>query len=213
MQIFVSRRVLYCGQPIGLIVGKNRQAAFQACDKVIVKYKNVKKPVLDIKESVKQQIESNTKVSANLAFPCRGITEKVAEEILNNFEDKAAAFRLGAKNKREGEYQETFRTVKGEFVTRGQYHFHMETQTCLCIPKEDGMDVYSSTQSMDNVQASISAALQKPANTYELGYDFKCTILCYLTLCALISNVLGIFLQNKFGGSSYWRRLWCQKVS
>lgn len=159
-------------------MGKNREAAFQARDKVIIKYKNIKKPTLDIKESVKQQIESNTKVSANLAFPCRGISEKVAEEMLSSFKDKAEALRLNAKNEKEGERQENFRTIKGEFVTRGQYHFHMETQTCICIPKEDGMDVYSSTQSMDNVQASISAALRKPSNTYEFGQNFV-HLLCY----------------------------------
>jgi xanthine dehydrogenase/oxidase len=40
-----------------------------------------------------------------------------------------------------------------------QYHFHMETQLCLCVPKEDGIDVFSSTQWADFANASVAQAL------------------------------------------------------
>lgn len=55
-------------------------------------------------------------------------------------------------------------TVKGEFAMGGQYHFQMETQIAICHPKEDGMDVYSSTQWVDLIQASVAAALNIPNN-------------------------------------------------
>ncbi|CAL8110873.1 unnamed protein product [Orchesella dallaii] len=55
--------------------------------------------------------------------------------------------------------------VKGEFQTHGQYHFHMETQICLCVPTEDGMIVHSATQWMDIVQAAVASCLNIPNNS------------------------------------------------
>lgn len=145
-------------------MAKNRQAAFQARVKVTVNYKNEKRPVLDIKESVNKQLLLNEKVSANLAFPCRGINEKVATDILQTMKEKAKKLESDVRSEKFAGDGDGSISIKGEFVTRGQYHFHMETQTCLCVPREDGMDVYSSTQSMDNVQAAIAAALGKSCN-------------------------------------------------
>lgn len=52
--------------------------------------------------------------------------------------------------------------VTGTFDIGAQYHFTMETQSCICIPIEDGMDVYSSTQWMDYVQIAIAKACNIP---------------------------------------------------
>lgn len=52
--------------------------------------------------------------------------------------------------------------ITGRFEIGLQYHFTMETQTCLCIPIEDGMDVYSSTQWIDLTQMAISDMLSIP---------------------------------------------------
>jgi xanthine dehydrogenase molybdopterin-binding subunit B len=54
--------------------------------------------------------------------------------------------------------------IKGEFAMGGQYHFQMETQIAICHPREDGLDVYSATQWIDLVQASIASALKIPNN-------------------------------------------------
>lgn len=40
----------------------------------------------------------------------------------------------------------TKQVIKGVFQCGSQYHFTMETQSCVCIPVEDGMNVYPTSQ-------------------------------------------------------------------
>jgi len=49
--------------------------------------------------------------------------------------------------------------IKGVFLTGSQYHYTMEPQSCVCIPAEDGMDVYPTSQWMDLIQISIANVL------------------------------------------------------
>lgn len=49
--------------------------------------------------------------------------------------------------------------VKGEFRCGGQYHYTMETQTCVCVPVEDGMDIYPASQWMDLIQVAVAELL------------------------------------------------------
>jgi xanthine dehydrogenase molybdopterin-binding subunit B len=49
--------------------------------------------------------------------------------------------------------------VEGEFEIGTQYHFYMETHVTACVPTEDGMDVYCSTQDGDAVQGIIAGCL------------------------------------------------------
>lgn len=57
-----------------------------------------------------------------------------------------------------------YTSITGKFYVGSQYHLYMETQTCVCIPREKGLDVYSSTQWMDPVQTVISESLNMPKN-------------------------------------------------
>lgn len=63
--------------------------------------------------------------------------------------------------KREG--SDVKKVVKGRTYIGEQYHFHMETHTCVVIPTEDGLNVHSGTQWMDHIQGVISQVLKMPS--------------------------------------------------
>lgn len=128
----------------------------------------------------------------------------VKSDIITNLHE---AFRKNATDRyKENVYNMTATRVgsdatkkaKGKFEMGAQYHFTMETQTTLCVPAEDGLDVYSSTQWVDSVQTTIAKTLNIPNNSVNLkfkrlggGYGAKisrpphiacaCALGCYLT--------------------------------
>ncbi|KAJ8676452.1 hypothetical protein QAD02_012239 [Eretmocerus hayati] len=55
--------------------------------------------------------------------------------------------------------------IKGSQSSPMQYHFSMEPQTCVCIPVDNGMEVFSSTQWLDFTQTSIACILGVPTNS------------------------------------------------
>ena len=130
-EIFSSGHVHYAGQSIGLIVATSSELAHKAARMVLVSYTNMKKPLLDIKDVVK--------------MPERVSSDTVGEPIIDGDEETELA---AAAN-----------TVTGEFQIGSQYHFHLETQTCVVTPEEDGVRVVSSTQYMDAVQRTVAATL------------------------------------------------------
>lgn len=58
----------------------------------------------------------------------------------------------------------------GSFLIQGQFHFTMENQTCLCVPTEDGIDMYPSSQWITVIQQNASAALNIPFNRCVLWF-------------------------------------------
>ncbi|CAG9763262.1 unnamed protein product [Ceutorhynchus assimilis] len=90
--------------------------------------------------------------------------------------------------------------IKSKTSLRGQYHFHMETQNCVVIPTEDGLDVFPGTQFMNGIQGAISQVINMPSqkiNTFvrRLGGAFGAKV----TRNAFVSSAaaLAAFKLNK----------------
>ena len=130
--LFVSRHVNYAGQAVGVIVATSSDIAHRAARLVRITYNNMKPLVLNIKDAL--EVEGRQS-SAPVGEP----------DIEGDVEEEFAA---------AGE-----RTVSGEFEIGSQYHFHLETQTCVVRPEEDGLTVSSSTQYVDMVQRMVAAHL------------------------------------------------------
>lgn len=55
-------------------------------------------------------------------------------------------------------------SVKGQIECGSQYHFSMETQSCLVVPEEDGYTVHSATQWVTYVQLAVANTLGIPVS-------------------------------------------------
>lgn len=53
-------------------------------------------------------------------------------------------------------------TASGEASCGTQYHYSMETQISICVPTEDGIKVYASSQWIDFAQKSVAQVLGIP---------------------------------------------------
>uniref|UniRef100_A0AAG5D729 FAD-binding PCMH-type domain-containing protein n=1 Tax=Anopheles atroparvus TaxID=41427 RepID=A0AAG5D729_ANOAO len=136
-EIFCSDRVLYHGQPVGIILAETFDEAYRAARLVAVEYGAPDgQPILP---SVKDVLRA-------------GRTERIhlSDEVQmgERYETGSGAIK-----------------IKGSFDLPSQYHLSMETQQCVCVPVEDGLDVYSSTQWVDICQIAIARALLVPENS------------------------------------------------
>lgn len=129
-EIFCSGTVKYYDQALGVIVAVSEKLANRAAHLVEVKYKNVKPPVLTIKEAKKDP----ARISLFFALPAT---------------DRGANVQ---------------RIIKGGNDIHGQYHYTMETQSCISRPAEDGIDVFTSSQWVDAAQVGLSDALKIDQN-------------------------------------------------
>lgn len=59
--------------------------------------------------------------------------------------------------------------ISGCFTCGSQYHYHLETQTSLVIPREDGYTVHAATQWLDRVQSAIANVLAVPASSVDVS--------------------------------------------
>nr|CAD7266658.1 unnamed protein product [Timema shepardi] len=136
--LFCSGKILYEGQPVGIIVAVTRKLANKAANNVRIQYSNVEKPEIQLRDIVRTK--AGTRVDLGQAS---------GADI-----DKGATVPIGVTH-----------VVKGSFCSSRQYHFTMETQTCLTVPTENGLNVFSSTQWMDHVQGAIAQILAIPENS------------------------------------------------
>ncbi|VVC94633.1 unnamed protein product [Leptidea sinapis] len=134
-EIFCSGKVLFYGQPAGLIVAEREKMAHKAAKLVKIQYSSVNKtkPILTIDDALKSS-DKNRIISSTMIEPT---------EIGNDVKC----------------------VVSGEFRIWDQYHFYMEPQTCIAIPTEDGMEVYASTQWLDLTNVAVAHCLNIPVNS------------------------------------------------
>ncbi|XP_014224706.2 xanthine dehydrogenase/oxidase-like isoform X1 [Trichogramma pretiosum] len=137
--VFAEKEVVYVGQPYGLIVAETQAIALHAASLVKIVY------------------SSGPKRKPILTV--RDVLDRNDQTRINRIRQIPAKKPAGDNIKYE---------IKGSYECGSQYHFSMETQTCVCVPVEDGMDIYSSTQWMDLVQSSVAKVLNVPMNSLNL---------------------------------------------
>ncbi|XP_063993362.1 uncharacterized protein LOC135171021 [Diachasmimorpha longicaudata] len=128
--LFAEDVVTYAGQPIGMICADTQLLAHEAAQTVVVHYK---------------EIPNEKPVITNQDAIACSDKERIKECI-----------NAPAAKKGDNPVQQV---IKGTFNCGSQYHFTMEPQSCVCIPTEDGMDVYPATQYVDLTHASIASCL------------------------------------------------------
>lgn len=142
-EIFCSGEVMFHAQPAGVIVAETFNQAQRAAKSVIITYE---------------------KMNSRPLYPT--LKSVMDKDVQDRFFD--VSFDKKGKGYRVQTAETATKTVKGRFEIAGQYHYTMETQTCVCVPIEDGMDVYSSTQWMDLTQLAIAESLKIPMNTLNM---------------------------------------------
>ncbi|GAB0087487.1 hypothetical protein DMENIID0001_017960 [Sergentomyia squamirostris] len=135
-EIFASDRILYHSQPVGMIVADSFELAQLATKKIRVVYEsfcNSDRILLSTSEVLKAGAMDRIQQSVSLGQA--GQQSRIDDKV-------------------EGE-----KTISGRLLLGSQYPFHMEAQTCICVPSEQGLEVYSSTQWMDITQSAIAQSL------------------------------------------------------
>ncbi|XP_048511551.1 indole-3-acetaldehyde oxidase-like isoform X3 [Athalia rosae] len=166
--LFADKAVLYAGQPVGVIAATSHAIANEAASKVRIIYAGA----LDKKPVV--TVED-------------AIASKDETRILNTVVIPAQARGTDVKH-----------VIRGEFSCGSQYHYTMETQSCVCVPLEDGIDVFTSTQGVDLSQNAIAACLGIPVNSINVrvrrvggGYGAKISRSAQVACaCALVCRKL-----------------------
>ncbi|XP_059612857.1 uncharacterized protein LOC132259308 [Phlebotomus argentipes] len=137
-EIFASDLVAFHGQPIGMIVADTFPLAHSAAQLVKVMYEKPEKRELLVTLRDVQEAKAWHRICSEIH------TEPTKQGV-------------------KGSHQ-----ISGRFDIGSQYHYTMEPQTTVCVPTEDGLDVFSATQWMDQTQIAIADCLQVPENSVNL---------------------------------------------
>ncbi|XP_052242919.1 uncharacterized protein LOC127852926 [Dreissena polymorpha] len=166
-ELLASSKVLYCGQPVAIVLAKDYGTALGAVYAVKVTYTAVTKPLINLRDAIQQK--------SFFPAPCDDL-------MVGNPDDAISKSAV---------------RITGEIQLGDQYHFHMENQASLCVPKEDGMDVFTTTQSIDFTQTSISqvTGLSKNSINVEVkrlggAYGGKITQNCWIAAACGLSAYL-----------------------
>ena len=141
-EFFASKEVHCYGQVIGIVLAETKNLAKKAASLVEIEYE-----VLDQILTIEDAIEKNSYLV--------GYEREVKKGEIN-----ANTFVI------EDDHKGKEFVFEGRCRIGGQEHFYLETHGCLVVPKgeDNEMEVYSSTQSITDVQKEISYALGVPNN-------------------------------------------------
>ncbi|GMH77592.1 hypothetical protein TL16_g07465 [Triparma laevis f. inornata] len=135
-EVFGTKRVRHVGMVLGLVMADSLEVAQEAARAVKVEYENHDDNVIvSIDEAIK----------AGSFYP-------TTDHTIESGDVKAALETPGAV------------TVEGTFRIGGQEHFYLECNTTMCVPKEGGMVVHTSSQAPTKTQMFCASAAGIPAN-------------------------------------------------
>eukprot|EP00519_Triparma_laevis_P015336 CAMPEP_0182491596 /NCGR_PEP_ID=MMETSP1321-20130603/960_1 /TAXON_ID=91990 /ORGANISM="Bolidomonas sp., Strain RCC1657" /LENGTH=1393 /DNA_ID=CAMNT_0024693879 /DNA_START=184 /DNA_END=4365 /DNA_ORIENTATION=- len=135
-EVFGTKRVRHVGMVLGLVCAETLEIAQEAARAVKVEYENHDDNVIvSIDEAIK----------AGSFYP-------TTDHTIESGDVKAALETPGAV------------TVEGTFRIGGQEHFYLECNTTMCVPKEEGMVVHTSSQAPTKTQMFCASAAGIPAN-------------------------------------------------
>lgn len=179
-ELFVGDRVKYHGQPAGVILATSNHLALRAAGLVKVTY--------------------GSPPAGNNQVKILTIDDVLASKEAREKREVIKETRKGAPMNVDISAEDSLNavTLSGTMFMPSQYHFSMETHATICELKEDGMDVLSSTQSLDAVQFGIAKVLNWQGNKTSIevrrlggAYGAKitraahiacaCALACYLS--------------------------------
>jgi xanthine dehydrogenase/oxidase len=163
--IFVDNVVTCYGQPIGVVVGPELRDAKAAAEFIQTQIVYGAEPIKTI-PSLKSARDNNSQL---IQKP--GKFDQGMAQIFRPVETDSPASKEGILNwLKEPKSLSEGLFVNGKQQTGAQYHFYMEPQGALAIPKEDGqLEVFASTQNQASCQKRISLALNKSFNNVRVG--------------------------------------------
>lgn len=134
-EILCKEQVKFFGQPAGIIVADRETTANKAAKLVKIIYSSINKNKPFL--SIDQVLKSS---------------------------EKGKRVKVDKTEKPSEKGDDVKSVIHGELNIGEQYHYHMEPQTCVTTPTEDGMDVYSSTQWLDVVNVAVAQCLNVSVN-------------------------------------------------
>jgi xanthine dehydrogenase/oxidase len=128
-EVLASQTLQYAGQPVAVLVARTEAAA-----RALVHW-------------VQVEVEEDAALLSIGDAEAAGSTH-----------GKADGYLLEQGNLQEG-LQTSYKVISGSVHMHGQQHFYLEPQNAVAVPKDDGFEIYSSTQSPSNVVDHVASLL------------------------------------------------------
>ncbi|KAK2948923.1 Xanthine dehydrogenase [Blattamonas nauphoetae] len=163
-KVFADEIVEAVHMPLGLILATSTEVATYAASLVEVDFEPLD-AVLTVEEAVqkKHYLDQYRDRWVVMGTPEEIIAQvKANDERRKKGEAPIAIEGLDASSGEFGENGTDLHFVEGEAKCGGQDHYYAEMQNCVVIPRDDEVEVYSSTQNPSKVQFDVAGALGIP---------------------------------------------------